>query len=74
MDRSRSLEKPVRQALKQFRVVAVVGARQVGKSTLVQKIDGRHFVTLDDLSALSAGDHRRDPADAEAPACHQGAR
>jgi hypothetical protein len=56
MDRSRSLEKPVRQALKQFRVVAVVGARQVGKSTLVQKIDGRHFVTLDDLSALSAAE------------------
>jgi predicted AAA+ superfamily ATPase len=35
-------------------VVAVVGARQVGKSTVVHALPGRHYVTLDDLGALSA--------------------
>jgi predicted AAA+ superfamily ATPase len=32
----------------------VVGARQVGKSTLVRALPGRHYVTLDDLGALAA--------------------
>jgi predicted AAA+ superfamily ATPase len=44
----------VRRALEQFRVVGIVGSRQVGKSTLAQTIPGHHFVTLDDLGALSA--------------------
>lgn len=35
-------------------MVAVVGARQVGKSTVVRALPGRHYVTLDDLGALSA--------------------
>src|SRR5712692_9543787 len=51
---SRSLQGPLLRALKQFRVVAVVGARQVGKSTVVRALPGRHYVTLDDLGALSA--------------------
>ena len=35
-------------------MVAVVGARQVGKSTVLRALPGRHYVTLDDLGALSA--------------------
>ncbi len=50
----RSLQGPLLRALKQFRVVAVVGARQAGKSTVVRALPGRHYVTLDDLGALSA--------------------
>ena len=50
----RSLQEPLVRALKQFRVVAVVGARQVGKSTIVRTLPDRHYVTLDDLGALSA--------------------
>jgi predicted AAA+ superfamily ATPase len=52
----RSLAPHVQRALEQFRVVAIVGARQVGKSTLAQTMPGRHFVTLDDLGALSAAE------------------
>ncbi len=39
-----------------FPVVAVVGSRQVGKSTLIQQpgiADGRHYLTLDDIGAYS---------------------
>jgi hypothetical protein len=42
--------------LKTFPVVAVVGSRQVGKSTLVRQPEvggGRRYSTLDDLGALS---------------------
>jgi len=53
---ARSLTGPMQRALRQFRVVAIIGARQVGKSTLVQTMAGRHFVTLDDLGALSAAE------------------
>src|SRR5262245_3157729 len=52
--RRRFMEAHLRRALAQFRVVAVIGPRQVGKSTLVEHLPGRHFVTLDDLGALSA--------------------
>jgi predicted AAA+ superfamily ATPase len=44
------------EMLATFPVVAVVGSRQVGKSTLIQQPDitkGRHYLTLDDLSAYS---------------------
>jgi predicted AAA+ superfamily ATPase len=51
---SRSLERGLRVALRQFRAVAVVGARQVGKSTLVRGLPGRHYLTLDDLGTLAA--------------------
>src|SRR3954471_6887473 len=53
---ARSLARPMQRALRQFRAAATTGARQVGKSTLVQTMAGRHFVTLDDLGALSAGE------------------
>ena len=48
--------------LETFPVVAVVGARQVGKSTLVQALDDhpRTFLTLDDLDTLDQA--RRAPA------------
>jgi len=48
--------------IRTFPVVAMVGARQVGKSTLVQMPSigqGRHCVTLDDLAAL--GMAQKDP-------------
>jgi uncharacterized protein len=53
-DRRRALEPVLRRSLDHFRVVAVVGPRQVGKSTLVRTLPGRHYVTLDDLGALGA--------------------
>ncbi|MFO0981365.1 MAG: ATP-binding protein [Planctomycetota bacterium] len=57
--KERHIKQPLDLALRQFRVVAVGGARQVGKSTLVETLPGRHFVTLDDLSVLAAA--RSDP-------------
>ena len=47
----RHAETPVRLALTDTRVVAIVGPRQSGKTTLARRIaedDGRTFVTLDD--------------------------
>ena len=44
------------ELLETFPVVAVVGSRQVGKSTLVQQPEeaaGRQYVTLDDIGTLS---------------------
>lgn len=50
----RLLRRSVAQALDQFRVVAVSGPRQVGKSTLVESLPGRSFVSLDDIGVLAA--------------------
>ena len=50
----RHAERQVRVALADTRVVAVVGPRQSGKTTLVRRIaaaDGRTFVSLDDKNA-----------------------
>ena len=47
----RHAEAPVRLALTDTRIVAIVGPRQSGKTTLARRIaddDGRTFVTLDD--------------------------
>ena len=47
----RHAEAPVRLALTDTRIVAIVGPRQSGKTTLARRIaedDGRAFVTLDD--------------------------
>ncbi len=61
---TRHLEPRLRAALADTPVVLVVGARQVGKSTLVQHvISGRRdstYLTLDDLTAQGAA--RADPA------------
>ncbi len=55
---ARSLEPRVLEALDDTRVVAVLGARQVGKSTLVERVasDRQHtrVVTLDDAATLRA--------------------
>jgi predicted AAA+ superfamily ATPase len=51
MYRSREIETRVRDSLRSFRVVSLTGARQVGKTTLVQRLcreDGRRFVSLED--------------------------
>ncbi len=50
---TRNLEKVVRQVTKEYPVVLVTGPRQVGKTTMLQKLmDGtdRGYVTLDDLN------------------------
>lgn len=51
---ARALEADLRACLETFPVVAVIGARQTGKSTLAQKIpdDDRLYVTLDDIDVL----------------------
>jgi predicted AAA+ superfamily ATPase len=46
----------LREMLATFPVVAVVGSRQVGKSTLIQQpaiAEGRRYLTLDDVSVYS---------------------
>lgn len=48
---ARHAEAPVRTALADTRIVAIVGPRQSGKTTLARRIaadDGRPFVTMDD--------------------------
>ena len=48
---ARHAESQVRAALADTRIVAIVGPRQSGKTTLARRIagnDGRQFVTLDD--------------------------
>ncbi len=56
---ARSMERTLAQALREFPVVAIVGLRQSGKTTLARRSKGRHYVTLDDLGALGAA--QRDP-------------
>ena len=53
---SRSLETVVKQVTLEYPVVLVTGARQVGKTTMLQKLmEGteRRYVTLDDLNERS---------------------
>src|SRR4051795_11061931 len=58
----RILEEPLSAALRTFPVVVITGARQTGKSTLVQQVEGgtRDYLTLDDLEALERA--QREPA------------
>lgn len=52
----RSLENIVSQVMKEYPVVLVTGPRQVGKTTMLQKLmegTGRNYVTLDDLNERS---------------------
>jgi predicted AAA+ superfamily ATPase len=62
MYRSRTLETFAKTASEQFPVLLVTGARQVGKTTLLQHIcrNDRGYVTLDDPLVLSLA--RQDPA------------
>lgn len=58
----RSLEKVVTQVTKEYSVVLVTGPRQVGKTTMLQKLmenTGRSYVSLDDLNERSIA--RSDP-------------
>lgn len=53
---SRNLEDVVRQVTKEYPVVLVTGPRQVGKTTMLQKLmegTDRGYVTLDDLNERS---------------------
>ncbi len=52
--RHRDLEEPLKKAAEQFRVLALTGARQTGKSTLLRRLFGNthRYVTLDDPRLL----------------------
>ncbi len=57
MSLNRQLRRRLQKDLETFRVVCITGARQTGKTTLAKQFtqdQGRHYVTLDDLAALSA--------------------
>ena len=59
---TRSLEKVVMQVTEEYPVVLVTGPRQVGKTTMLQKLmdgTGRGYVSLDDLNERSLA--RTDP-------------
>ena len=50
---TRSLEKVVQQATQEYSVVLVTGPRQVGKTTMLQKLmegTSRGYASLDDLN------------------------
>lgn len=50
---SRSLEAVVKEVTKEYPIVLVTGPRQVGKTTMLQKLmdgTGRNYVSLDDLN------------------------
>lgn len=52
----RSLEEVVKQVTEEYPVIFVTGPRQVGKTTMLQKLmagTGRSYVTLDDLTERS---------------------
>lgn len=48
----RALKASLTSALRAFPVVVVTGSRQTGKSTLVRPLDGRPYLTLDNLEVL----------------------
>ena len=53
---SRNLEKVVAEVTKEYPVVLVTGSRQVGKTTMLQKLmegTSRSYVSLDDLNERS---------------------
>ncbi len=59
--RRRGLEQTLEQALKDHPVVVLVGARQTGKTTLVQRLpsaSGRVFRSLDDMDVLELAKRR----------------
>ena len=58
---ARDLERPLVEAARRFRVVALTGARQTGKSTLLRSLFAKThaYLTLDDPAKLSLA--QRDP-------------
>lgn len=66
----RRLERTVEEALAEFPVVVLSGARQTGKTTLVRHFSGaphRTYLTLDDLRVLDRAQREPDALLAEAP-------
>jgi uncharacterized protein len=59
---TRTLERFFVKAVKQFPVMLLTGARQVGKTTFLQRLceKGRNYVTLDDPLLLNLA--RTEPA------------
>lgn len=55
----RTINKKLRRVLKNFSVVLLVGARQVGKTTLVRHLD-RNYIVFDDITQLNSA--LNDPA------------
>ena len=49
----RVIEKTIKKMVNEFPVIVISGARQVGKSTMLQMIkeDNMNYVTLDDFDA-----------------------
>ncbi|MHC5054798.1 MAG: ATP-binding protein [Planctomycetota bacterium] len=60
----RHIQPLIEDALRQFPVAAILGSRQVGKSTLAQELPSRawpaRYVTLDDFALLDAAAHDPD--------------
>ena len=50
---NRTIEKTIKMMANEFPVIVISGARQVGKSTMLQMIkeENMNYVTLDDLDA-----------------------
>ena len=66
----RHSETRVREALTDTRIVAIVGPRQSGKTTLARRIagdDGRPFITLDDETVQAVRRRRSHRLRAEQP-------
>ena len=59
----RSLEKVIMEACHEYQAIIVTGPRQVGKTTMLQKLmegTNRTYVTLDDLNACACAERSRD--------------
>jgi predicted AAA+ superfamily ATPase len=65
--RSRYLQAVVQKSLKFWPVVCLVGARQVGKSTFLKKIEGYQYLTLDDLGLSELAS--KNPSSLLSPPC-----
>lgn len=61
MDRKRILESRIREIFANFPVFVLIGARQVGKSTLIQQVFGDEIETIVFDSVQDIGQARTDP-------------
>ena len=67
----RLVSRSLRDRLRVMPAVVVTGARQTGKSTLVQGLDpaaGRRYLSLDDLDVLDAARHDPEALNSPSPA------
>src|SRR3989338_3200058 len=65
--RQRSLDPLLKRSLTFWPVVCLIGARQVGKSTLLRKLPGRKYLSLDDPALLDLAS--RNPKSLLSPPC-----